>query len=90
MCGFPGLIQRDDGSMEEALGELRRSRPKPPVGGDFTLSDCFYFYRRGIEDIVEDEVSPQTRIRLMPNSKCTPNARYSMMDPDRSEPYSNA
>uniref|UniRef100_A0A8C8M379 Phospholipid/glycerol acyltransferase domain-containing protein n=1 Tax=Oncorhynchus tshawytscha TaxID=74940 RepID=A0A8C8M379_ONCTS len=52
-----GLIQRDDGSMEEALGELRRSRPKPPVGGDFTLSDCFYFYRRGIEDIVEDEVT---------------------------------
>uniref|UniRef100_A0A674AR70 1-acylglycerol-3-phosphate O-acyltransferase 9, like n=1 Tax=Salmo trutta TaxID=8032 RepID=A0A674AR70_SALTR len=47
----------DDGSMEEALGELRRSRPKPPVGGDFTLSDCFYFYRRGIEDIVEDEVT---------------------------------
>uniref|UniRef100_A0A674ARS4 1-acylglycerol-3-phosphate O-acyltransferase 9, like n=1 Tax=Salmo trutta TaxID=8032 RepID=A0A674ARS4_SALTR len=32
-------------------------RPKPPVGGDFTLSDCFYFYRRGIEDIVEDEVT---------------------------------
>uniref|UniRef100_A0A8C7K7I4 1-acylglycerol-3-phosphate O-acyltransferase 9, like n=1 Tax=Oncorhynchus kisutch TaxID=8019 RepID=A0A8C7K7I4_ONCKI len=57
VCGFPGLIQRDDGSMEEALGELRRSRPKPPVGGDFTLSDCFYFYRRGIEDIVEDEVT---------------------------------
>ncbi|XP_021477711.2 glycerol-3-phosphate acyltransferase 3-like isoform X1 [Oncorhynchus mykiss] len=52
-----GLIQRDDGSMEEALGELRRSRPKTPVGGDFTLSDCFYFYRRGIEDIVEDEVT---------------------------------
>uniref|UniRef100_A0A4W5RR84 Phospholipid/glycerol acyltransferase domain-containing protein n=1 Tax=Hucho hucho TaxID=62062 RepID=A0A4W5RR84_9TELE len=52
-----GLIQRDDGSMEEELGELRRSRPKPPVGGDFTLSDCFYFYRRGIEDIVEDEVT---------------------------------
>uniref|UniRef100_A0A8C7QS52 1-acylglycerol-3-phosphate O-acyltransferase 9, like n=1 Tax=Oncorhynchus mykiss TaxID=8022 RepID=A0A8C7QS52_ONCMY len=57
VCGFPGLIQRDDGSMEEALGELRRSRPKTPVGGDFTLSDCFYFYRRGIEDIVEDEVT---------------------------------
>uniref|UniRef100_A0A8C7K265 1-acylglycerol-3-phosphate O-acyltransferase 9, like n=1 Tax=Oncorhynchus kisutch TaxID=8019 RepID=A0A8C7K265_ONCKI len=67
LCLYPGtphcithknsLIQRDDGSMEEALGELRRSRPKPPVGGDFTLSDCFYFYRRGIEDIVEDEVT---------------------------------
>ncbi|XP_023124935.1 glycerol-3-phosphate acyltransferase 3-like [Amphiprion ocellaris] len=52
-----GLIQREDGSMEKELEELRRSRPKPPVGGDFTLSDCFYFSRRGIESIVEDEVT---------------------------------
>ena len=51
-----GLIQRDDGSMEKELEELRRSRPKPPDGGNFTLSDCFYFSRRGIESIVEDEV----------------------------------
>uniref|UniRef100_A0A8C7ZYR3 1-acylglycerol-3-phosphate O-acyltransferase 9, like n=1 Tax=Oryzias sinensis TaxID=183150 RepID=A0A8C7ZYR3_9TELE len=52
-----GLIKRDNGSMEKELGELRRSRPKPPVGGDFTLSDSFYFTRRGIESIVEDEVT---------------------------------
>uniref|UniRef100_A0A8C6VQJ8 1-acylglycerol-3-phosphate O-acyltransferase 9, like n=1 Tax=Nothobranchius furzeri TaxID=105023 RepID=A0A8C6VQJ8_NOTFU len=52
-----GLIQRGNGSMEKELEELRRSRPKPPVGGDFTLSDCFYFTRRGIESIVEDEVT---------------------------------
>ncbi|XP_074527498.1 glycerol-3-phosphate acyltransferase 3-like [Halichoeres trimaculatus] len=52
-----GLIQREDGSMEKELEELRRSRPKPSVGGDFTLSDCFYFSRRGIESIVEDEVT---------------------------------
>lgn len=52
-----GLIQREAGSMEKELGELRRSRPKPPVGGDFTLSDCFYFSRKGIESIVEDEVT---------------------------------
>ncbi|XP_077571905.1 glycerol-3-phosphate acyltransferase 3-like [Stigmatopora nigra] len=51
------LIQREDGSMEKELEELRRSRPKPPDGGDFTLSDCFYFSRRGIESIVEDEVT---------------------------------
>uniref|UniRef100_A0A3B5LN27 1-acylglycerol-3-phosphate O-acyltransferase 9, like n=1 Tax=Xiphophorus couchianus TaxID=32473 RepID=A0A3B5LN27_9TELE len=48
---------REHGSMEKELGELRRSRPKPPVGGDFTLSDCFYFSRRGIESIVDDEVT---------------------------------
>lgn len=52
----PGIIQREDGSMEKELEELRRSRPKPSVGGDFTLSDCFYFSRKGIESIVEDEV----------------------------------
>lgn len=52
-----GLIQRDDGSMEKELGELRLTRPKSTLGGDFTLSDCFYFYRRGIESIVEDEVT---------------------------------
>ena len=52
-----GLIQREDGSMEKELEELRRSRkPKPLVGGDFSLSDCFYFSRRGIESIIEDEV----------------------------------
>uniref|UniRef100_A0A671YAN7 1-acylglycerol-3-phosphate O-acyltransferase 9, like n=1 Tax=Sparus aurata TaxID=8175 RepID=A0A671YAN7_SPAAU len=52
-----GLIQREDGSMEKELEELRRSRPKPLVGGDFSLSDCFYFSRRGIESIIEDEVT---------------------------------
>ncbi|XP_030647232.1 glycerol-3-phosphate acyltransferase 3-like [Chanos chanos] len=52
-----GLIQRLDGSMEEQIWELRGSRPKPPVGGDFTLSDVFYFSRKGIESIVEDEVT---------------------------------
>ncbi|XP_011614107.2 glycerol-3-phosphate acyltransferase 3-like [Takifugu rubripes] len=51
------LIQRENGSMEKELEELRRSRPKPQDGGDFTLSDCFYFTRRGIESIVEDEVT---------------------------------
>ncbi|CAG08584.1 unnamed protein product, partial [Tetraodon nigroviridis] len=51
------LIQRENGSMEKELEELRRSRPKPQDGGDFTLSDCFYFTRKGVESIVEDEVT---------------------------------
>lgn len=42
--------------MQKELEELRRSRPKPQDGGDFTFSDCFYFTRRGVESIVEDEV----------------------------------
>uniref|UniRef100_A0AAY4D7Y5 Phospholipid/glycerol acyltransferase domain-containing protein n=1 Tax=Denticeps clupeoides TaxID=299321 RepID=A0AAY4D7Y5_9TELE len=42
---------------EPRIGELRRSRPKRPDGGDFTLSDVFYFSRKGLESIVEDEVT---------------------------------
>ncbi|GAA6105568.1 glycerol-3-phosphate acyltransferase 3, partial [Tachysurus ichikawai] len=52
-----GIIQRNDGSMEEEIGDLRRSHPKPLNGGDFTLSDVFYFCKKGVECIVEDEVT---------------------------------
>ncbi|KAF4077535.1 hypothetical protein AMELA_G00209180 [Ameiurus melas] len=52
-----GIIQKNDGSMEEEIGELRRSHPKHLSGGDFTLSDVFYFCKKGIECIVEDEVT---------------------------------
>ena len=52
-----GLIQRGNDSMEKEFEELRRSRPKQPLGGDFTFSDSFYFTRQGIESIVEDEVN---------------------------------
>ncbi|XP_076835541.1 glycerol-3-phosphate acyltransferase 3 [Brachyhypopomus gauderio] len=55
---IPGeLIQRDDGSMEEEIGELRRSHPRSLVGGNFTLCDAFYFSKKGIESIVEDQVT---------------------------------
>lgn len=43
--------------MEDEIGELRRSHPKPLNGGDFTLSDVFYFCKKGVESIVEDEVT---------------------------------
>ncbi|KAK2827369.1 hypothetical protein Q7C36_018295 [Tachysurus vachellii] len=52
-----GIIQRNDGSMEEEIGDLRRSHPKTLNGGDFTLSDVFYFCKKGVECIVEDEVT---------------------------------
>lgn len=51
------LIQRDDWSLEQEMGELRRSRPRSGVGGAFALSDVFYFSKKGIESIVEDEVT---------------------------------
>lgn len=51
-----GIIQKDDGSMQEEIGELRRSQPKLS-GGDFTLCDAFYFCRKGVESIMEDQVT---------------------------------
>ncbi|TUI90457.1 Glycerol-3-phosphate acyltransferase 3-like [Bagarius yarrelli] len=39
------------------MGELRRSRPRSGVGGAFALSDVFYFSKKGIESIVDDEVT---------------------------------
>ncbi|XP_063050629.1 glycerol-3-phosphate acyltransferase 3-like [Engraulis encrasicolus] len=53
-----GIIERQDSSLEQEIGELRRSRSAGGgTGGDFTLSDVFYFGRKGIETIVEDEVT---------------------------------
>ncbi|GAA6098951.1 glycerol-3-phosphate acyltransferase 3-like isoform X1 [Tachysurus ichikawai] len=52
-----GLIQRDDWSLEKEIGELRRNRPRSGVGGAFAFSDVFYFSKKGIESIVEDEVT---------------------------------
>lgn len=52
-----GIIEKDDCSMEEEIGELRRSHPKNLAGGDFTLCDAFYFCKKGIENIVEDQVT---------------------------------
>uniref|UniRef100_A0A8B9JAW6 1-acylglycerol-3-phosphate O-acyltransferase 9, like n=1 Tax=Astyanax mexicanus TaxID=7994 RepID=A0A8B9JAW6_ASTMX len=45
-------LKRDDSSLEKEIGERRRNR-----GGEFILSDVFYFSRKGIESIVEDEVT---------------------------------
>ncbi|XP_042608470.1 glycerol-3-phosphate acyltransferase 3-like [Cyprinus carpio] len=52
-----GLIQRNDSSLEQEIEELRRNRPKSAERGDFTLSDVLYFSTRGIESIVEDDVT---------------------------------
>ncbi|XP_065142813.1 glycerol-3-phosphate acyltransferase 3 [Paramisgurnus dabryanus] len=51
-----GIIEKDDGSMEKEIGELRQSHPKS-LAGDFTLCDVFYFCKKGIEIIVEDQVT---------------------------------
>uniref|UniRef100_A0AAZ3Q3U7 Glycerol-3-phosphate acyltransferase 3 n=1 Tax=Oncorhynchus tshawytscha TaxID=74940 RepID=A0AAZ3Q3U7_ONCTS len=54
---FPGLIQREGGSMEQEMGELRRYRTQSISRGEFALSDSFYFYRKGLESIVDDQVT---------------------------------
>ncbi|EMP30387.1 Glycerol-3-phosphate acyltransferase 3 [Chelonia mydas] len=46
---FGGIIQRDETTMEKEIAGLHRV--------DFELSDVFYFSKKGIEVIVEDEVT---------------------------------
>ncbi|KAG7231890.1 hypothetical protein INR49_010122, partial [Caranx melampygus] len=50
-----GIIERAGGSMEEELEQLRRSHSL--AGGEFALSDVFYFYKKGVESIVDDQVT---------------------------------
>ncbi|TWW66148.1 Glycerol-3-phosphate acyltransferase 3 [Takifugu flavidus] len=49
----PGIIEREGGSMEEEMGQLRSSQAE----GEFALSDAFYFYKKGLESIVDDQVT---------------------------------
>ncbi|XP_070706609.1 glycerol-3-phosphate acyltransferase 3 [Pempheris klunzingeri] len=51
-----GIIERGGGSMEEEMGQLRSSRP-PAAAGEFSLSDVLYFSKRGVESIVDDQVT---------------------------------
>ncbi|KAI3361894.1 hypothetical protein L3Q82_002218 [Scortum barcoo] len=50
-----GIIERVGGSMEEEMGQLRSSQSL--AGGEFALSDVFYFYKKGLESIVDDQVT---------------------------------
>ncbi|KAM7368576.1 hypothetical protein PAMP_012903 [Pampus punctatissimus] len=50
-----GIIERAGGSMQEEMLQRRVSRP--PVGAEFCLSDAFYFYKKGVESIVDDQVT---------------------------------
>ncbi|MBN3290213.1 GPAT3 acyltransferase, partial [Polypterus senegalus] len=52
-----GIIQRDAGfSIETEIAE-RKARRKAQIRGDFELNDVFYFSKKGVESIVEDEVT---------------------------------
>lgn len=41
--------------MEEEMGQLRSSQSQ--AEGEFALSDAFYFYKKGLESIVDDQVT---------------------------------
>ncbi|KAM6984855.1 glycerol-3-phosphate acyltransferase 3 [Aplochiton taeniatus] len=53
-----GIIQKEGGSMEQEMGDLRRCLPTASlVRGKFALSDAFYFYKKALESIVDDQVT---------------------------------
>uniref|UniRef100_A0A8C9X468 Glycerol-3-phosphate acyltransferase 3 n=1 Tax=Sander lucioperca TaxID=283035 RepID=A0A8C9X468_SANLU len=49
-----GIIEHAGGSMEEEMGRLRSGSL---AEGKFCLSDVFYFYKKGVESIVDDQVT---------------------------------
>ncbi|XP_047229547.1 glycerol-3-phosphate acyltransferase 3 [Girardinichthys multiradiatus] len=50
-----GIIERASGSMQEQMGQL--CRPQPTAAGEFCLSDAMYFCKKGLESIVDDQVT---------------------------------
>lgn len=65
-----GIIAKEPTSLEEELKEIRRNGSSQDLDGsaslttgpspsssEFEMSDTFYFCRRGIESIVDDEVT---------------------------------
>lgn len=50
-----GIIERAGGSMEEEMEQLRRAQSL--AAGEFALSDAFYFYKKGLESIADDQVT---------------------------------
>lgn len=65
VCRFIlGIIAKEPTSLEEELKEIRRvgssrdlSASSPGSSAEFAMSDIFYFCRRSLESIVDDEVT---------------------------------
>uniref|UniRef100_A0AAR2KGN2 Phospholipid/glycerol acyltransferase domain-containing protein n=1 Tax=Pygocentrus nattereri TaxID=42514 RepID=A0AAR2KGN2_PYGNA len=51
-----GIIAKEPASLEQEIQEMRRSG-SGLGGAEFDMSDIFYFCRRGVESIVDDEVT---------------------------------
>lgn len=56
---FSGIIVKDPTSLEEEIKEIRRSGSSKALDNtpEFELSDIFYFCRKGMETIMDDEVT---------------------------------
>uniref|UniRef100_A0AAY4EWX6 Phospholipid/glycerol acyltransferase domain-containing protein n=1 Tax=Denticeps clupeoides TaxID=299321 RepID=A0AAY4EWX6_9TELE len=52
-----GIIAKEPTSLVEEMTEIRRSGSNRDLDGAFEMSDIFYFCRRGLESIVDDEVT---------------------------------
>lgn len=53
-----GIIAKEPTSLEEEIKEIRRSGSGKSLDTpEFELSDIFYFCRKGIETIMDDEVT---------------------------------
>lgn len=55
----PAIIAKEDTSLEEEIKEIRRSGSNRDLdsASEFEMSDIFYFARRGVESIMDDEVT---------------------------------
>lgn len=55
----PAIIAKEDTSLEEEIKEIRRSGSNRDLDSapEFEMSDIFYFARRGVESIMDDEVT---------------------------------
>lgn len=53
------IIAKEDTSLEEEIKEIRRSGSNRDLDSstEFEMSDIFYFARRGVESIMDDEVT---------------------------------
>ena len=53
------IIAREPTSLEEEIKEIRRSGSNRDLdaASEFEMSDIFYFARRGVESIMDDEVT---------------------------------
>lgn len=56
---IPAIIAKEPTSLEEEIKEIRRSGSNKDLDSatEFELSDIFYFARRGVESIMDDEVT---------------------------------